>query len=67
MGREIGRYGIYFAPWACGRPGGLWLDGFDTVDEAMDAADRYVAGYLAQRRRLPLLAKGRCGRPDRHP
>jgi hypothetical protein len=27
MGREIGRYGIYFAPWACGRPGGLWLDG----------------------------------------
>lgn len=33
----------------------------------MEAADRYVAGYLAQRKRLPFLAKGRCGRPDRHP
>jgi hypothetical protein len=40
-----GRYGIYLAPWACGRDGGLWIDGFDTVDQAMAAADRYVAGY----------------------
>jgi hypothetical protein len=24
----------------------VWLDGFDTVEEAMAAADRYVAGYL---------------------
>jgi hypothetical protein len=41
-----GRYGIYFAPWACGRPGGLWLDGFTTVEGGMAAADLYVAGYL---------------------
>jgi hypothetical protein len=41
-----GRYGIYFAPWACGHDGGLWLDGFATDEEAMVAADRYVADYL---------------------
>jgi hypothetical protein len=35
---QNGRYGIYFAPWACGRAGGLWLDGFTTEDEAMAAA-----------------------------
>lgn len=41
-----GRYGIYFAPWACDRPGGLWVDGFTTVEEAVVAADRYIAGYI---------------------
>lgn len=41
-----GRYGIYFAPWARGRDGGLWLDGFTTPEEAMSAADRFVAAHL---------------------
>jgi hypothetical protein len=41
-----GRYGIYFAPWACGREGGLWLGGFTDPDEATEATDLYVAGYL---------------------
>ena len=43
---QNGRYGVYFAPWAVSDSGGQRLDGFDTVEEAMEAADRYVAGYL---------------------
>jgi hypothetical protein len=41
-----GRYGVYFAPWAVGDGGSQWLGGFETVEEAMVAADRYVATYL---------------------
>jgi hypothetical protein len=41
-----GRYGIYFAPWAVSDRASQWLDGFETVEEAMAAADRYVAGHL---------------------
>lgn len=40
-----GRYGIYFAPWAVGDGGSQWLDGFDTPDEAVAAADRHVATH----------------------
>jgi hypothetical protein len=41
-----GSYGIYFAPWAVSDDASQWLSGFETVEEAMAAADRYVAGYL---------------------
>ena len=41
-----GRYGVYFAPWAVSDGSSQRLDGFDTVEGAMEAADRYVAGYL---------------------
>jgi hypothetical protein len=37
-----GRFGVYFAPWAVSDGASRWL----TVEEAMEAADRYVAGYL---------------------
>jgi hypothetical protein len=43
---QNGRYGIYFAPWAVSDGASQWLGGFETADEAMAAADRYVAGYL---------------------
>jgi hypothetical protein len=43
---QNGRYGVYFAPWALSDGASQWLAGFDTVEEAMAAADRYVAGYL---------------------
>jgi hypothetical protein len=43
---QNGRYGIYFAPWAVSDGASQWLDGFETVEEAMEAADRYVATYL---------------------
>ena len=43
---QNGRYGVYFAPWAVSDSSSQRLDGFDTVEEAMEAADRYVAGYL---------------------
>jgi hypothetical protein len=41
-----GRYSVYFAPWAVNDGASQWLGGFETVEEAMEAADRYVAGYL---------------------
>jgi hypothetical protein len=43
---QNGRYGVYLAPWAVGDDGTQWLDGFETVEDAMAAADRYVAGHL---------------------
>jgi hypothetical protein len=43
---QNGRYGIYFAPWAVNDAASQWRDGFETVEEAMEAADRYVAGSL---------------------
>jgi hypothetical protein len=41
-----GRYGVYFAPWAVSDDASQWLDGFESVEEAMAAADRYVAAPL---------------------
>lgn len=41
--RPSGPYGICFAPWTVGEGGTQWLDGFETVEEAMRAADDYVA------------------------
>ena len=41
-----GRYGVYFAPWAVSDGASQWLDGFESVEDAMQAAGRYVAGYL---------------------
>jgi hypothetical protein len=41
-----GRYGVYFAPWAVSDGVSQWLGGFETVEGAMEAADRYVAGHL---------------------
>jgi hypothetical protein len=40
-----GRYSVYFAPWAVSDDASQWLDGFETVDEAMAAADRYIADH----------------------
>jgi hypothetical protein len=47
---QNGRYGIYFAPWAVSDGVGQWLNGFETVEEAMRAADRYVAAHLGAAR-----------------
>jgi hypothetical protein len=33
-------------PWAVSDDASKWLDGFETVDEAMAAADRYVADRI---------------------
>ncbi|MGH9250050.1 MAG: hypothetical protein ACRD0W_11100 [Acidimicrobiales bacterium] len=42
-----GRFGVYFHPRAVSDGASQWLDGFETVEDAMEAADRYVAGHLA--------------------
>ncbi len=42
---QNGRYGVYFAPWAVSDDASQWLEGFETVDEAMAAADRYIAAH----------------------
>ena len=44
---QNGRYGVYFAPWAVSDRGSQWLDGFETVEEAMEAAERYVTAFDA--------------------
>jgi hypothetical protein len=41
-----GRFGVYLHPRAVGDSGSQWLDGFESVEEAMEAADRYVAAQL---------------------
>lgn len=41
-----GRFSVYCHAWAVSDGASQWLDGFESVDEAMAAADRYVAGDL---------------------
>jgi hypothetical protein len=41
-----GRWGAFVPVEACGYPDGLWLAGYDTPDEAMDAAHRVVIAHV---------------------
>jgi hypothetical protein len=43
---QKGHFAVHIAPGAVGEDGTQWLEGFETVEAAMQAADRYVAGYL---------------------
>jgi hypothetical protein len=41
-----GRWGAFVPCEACGYPDGLWLGGYETPDEAMDAAHRVVTAHV---------------------
>ena len=41
-----GRWGAFIPLEACGYPEGLWLGGYETPDEAMDAAHRVVTAFV---------------------
>ena len=46
VSRLTGVWIVYVAPWACGLEGGLSFGEFETEEEAMDAADRYVVAHV---------------------
>jgi hypothetical protein len=41
-----GRWTIYMTPWACGRDGGLVQGPYENAEQAMAAADQYVAAHI---------------------
>lgn len=46
VSRLTGVWTVYVAPWGCGLDNGLTFGAFETDDEAMDAANRYVVAHL---------------------